>query len=95
MIDISAYLNFYFYQPVLYLIDNNWPSKSPEKSGRWMGVAHNVGDALTYKILMDDSKIIFRSAIRPRDDKDPNNRLDNFSGVEADKPIKSVIKSKE
>ena len=29
------------------------------------------------------------------DDKDPNNHLDIFGSVEADKPIKSVIKSKE
>ena len=61
-----------------------------------MGVAHNVGDALTYKILTDDTKkIIYRSAVRPRDDNDPNNRLETFGGVEADKPIKSVIKSTE
>ena len=61
-----------------------------------MGVAHNVGDALTYKILTDDTnKVIYRSAVRPRDNKDPNNCLDIFGGVEADKPIKSVIKSKE
>ena len=60
-----------------------------EKSGRWMGVAHNVGDALTYKILTDDTKkIIFRSAVRPREDKDPHNHLGIFGGVEADKPIK-------
>ena len=53
-------------------------------------------DALTYKILTDDTKkIIYRSAVRPRDDKDPNNCLDIFGSVEADKPIKSVIKSKE
>ena len=89
MIDISAYLNFYFYQPVLYSIDNKWPSESPEKSGRWMGEAHYVGDALTYKIIMDDTKkIIYRSAVRPRDDKDPNNCLDIFGDVEAD-----IIKS--
>ena len=95
-IDISAYLNFYFYQPVLYSIDNNWPSESPETSGRWMGGAHNVGDALTYKILTDGTKkIIYHSAIRLRDDKDPNNCLDIFGSVEADKPIKSIIKSKE
>ena len=61
-----------------------------------MGVAHNVGDALTYKILTDDTKkLIYHSAVRPRDDKDPNNHLDIFGGVQADKPIKSVIKSKE
>ena len=94
--NISAYLNFYFNQPVLYAIDNKWPLESPEKSGRWMGVAHNVGGALTYKILTDDTKkIIYHSAIRPRDDNDPNNRSETFGSVEADKPIKSVIKSKE
>ena len=81
---------------MLYSIDNKWPSESPEKSGRWKGVAHNDGDALTYKILTDNTnKVIYRSAVRPWDDKDPNNRLDIFGGVEADKPIKSIIKSKE
>ena len=95
-VDISAYLTFYFNQPVLYAADNKWPSETPEKSGRWMGVAHNVGDALTYRILTDDTmKIIYRSAVRPRDSENPNNRLDTFGGVEASKPIKSVIKSKE
>ena len=54
-IDISANLNFYFNQQVLYDVDNKWPSETPEKSGRWIGVAHNVGNALTYRILTDDS----------------------------------------
>ena len=96
-VDISAFLNFYFYQPVYYAVDNSWPSESPEKSGRWVGVAHNVGDALTYKILTDDTKkIIYRSAVRPRDDEDlVNNRLEPFGGSEIDKPVKSVIKSRE
>ena len=51
-----------------------------------MGVAHNIGDALTFKILTDDTKkIIFRSAVRSsRDNNDPNNRLETFDGVEAD-----------
>ena len=76
---------------MLYSIDNKWPLESPEKSGRWMGEAHNVGNALTYKILTDDTnKVIYCSAIRPRDAKDPNNCLDIFGGVEADKPIKSI-----
>ena len=67
---------------MLYSIDNNWPSESPEKSGQWMGVAHNVGNALTYKILMDDTKKVpYCSAVRPQDDKDPNNHLDIFGSV--------------
>ena len=39
-------------------------------------------------------RIIFHSANSPRGDKDPNNYLDIFGSVEADKPIKSIIKSK-
>ena len=70
-IDISAYLNFYFYQPVLYSIDNKWPLESPEKSGRWMGVAHNVGDALTYKILTDDTKLFTIQPLDPETIRTP------------------------
>ena len=59
-------------------------------------MAHNIGDALTYKILTDDTKkVIYHSAVRPRDDNEPNNHLETFGSVEADKPIKSVIESKE
>jgi hypothetical protein len=95
--DISAFVNFYFYQPVLYAVDNKFPSESTEKSGRWVGIAENVGDALTYKILTDDTqKIIYRSAVRARNDKDePNNRLEPFGGNESEKPIKAVIMSRE
>jgi hypothetical protein len=47
-VDISHFLEFHFNQPVYYAADNKWPSESPEKSGQWVGVADNVGDALTY-----------------------------------------------
>ena len=72
MIDISAYLNFYFYEPVLYSIDNKWPLESPEKSGRWIGLSNKVGDALPKKILTDDTrKIIFCSAVDPKTIRTP------------------------
>src|SRR5688500_15230264 len=47
--DISALIQFYFYQPVMYL-DTNKPSypNSKELFGYWVGVAENVGDSLTY-----------------------------------------------
>ena len=36
------------------------------RPGRWVGIAHNVGDSLTYKILDDQTKkIICRSVVRP------------------------------
>ena len=51
--DISAYLQFTFWQPVLYLDhEPEWPA-SKEGSGRWIGVAHGIGDLLTFWILDD------------------------------------------
>ena len=96
-VDISAFLNFTFWQPVYYAAENKWPSESAEKSGRWVGIAPNVGDALTYTILTDDTnKLIFRSAVRARDGKtNENKRLDTFKGDEATKPIRNVITSPE
>ena len=42
-----------------------------------MGVAENVGDTLTYKILMEDNMtVIHRSVVRPAEDEDhPNLRV--------------------
>ena len=40
--DISAYLQFTFWQPILYLDHEAvWPS-SRERSARWLGVAHGI-----------------------------------------------------
>ena len=64
--DISAYLQFTFWQPVLYLDhESEWPS-SKERSGRWIGLAQGIGDMLTFWILDDQSKqILARSVVRP------------------------------
>ena len=56
--DISVHLQFVFYQPVLFLDhEGDWPSSS-ERSGRWVGIAHGIGDILTFWILDDQSKNI-------------------------------------
>ena len=56
--DISAYLQFTFWQPVLYLDhEAEWPS-SKERSGRWIGLAQGIGDLLTFWILDNQSKHI-------------------------------------
>ena len=67
--DISPLLQFSFYERVLFLDhEKNWPS-SPERSGRRVGIAENVGDAMTFWILDDQSKqILARSVVRPYDD---------------------------
>jgi hypothetical protein len=64
--DISSYLQFTFWQPVLYLDhEAEWPS-SKERSGRWIGIAQGFGDILTFWILDDQSKLILaRSVVRP------------------------------
>jgi hypothetical protein len=75
--DISAFLEYRFYEPVLYLdSDETFPS-SKEKPGWWVGVANNVGDAMTFKILTEDShKMIHRSVLRPaKDDRFKNKRV--------------------
>ena len=64
--DISNLLQFYFYQPVFYL-DTNKPSfpQSKELFGHWVGIADNIGDALTYLILTPNNQIIARSTLCP------------------------------
>ena len=64
--DISPWLQFTFWQPILFL-DNEaaWPS-SNERSGYWLGVADNIGDLLTYWIFDDQSwQVLARSVVRP------------------------------
>jgi hypothetical protein len=63
--DISKFLHFSFYEPVYYhLYSNSYPSASNEEQGWWVGVATHVGDKLTYKILTQKQRGIYRSAIR-------------------------------
>ena len=63
--DISALLAFRWWEPVYYSTNNGFPSTSPEKTGRWVGVADHQGDALTYLILTDDTnQVLARSSVR-------------------------------
>jgi hypothetical protein len=63
--NISALLHYQFYEKIYYLDPGETFPKSKEKPGYWVGVATNVGDALTYKILTDDTEqVIHRSVIR-------------------------------
>ena len=90
--DISPILSFHFYQKVYYGTENAFPSKSKEKVGYFVGFAQNVGDLMTFKILTQDTKkVIFRTAVRPYDEKLPNLRLDPFEGDLANKPVKSKL----
>ena len=71
--DISIILLYTFYQPVFYATHNqSYPSDSKERAARWVGSGEHVGDALTHKLLDDDTKkILYRSAVRPSDSAHP------------------------
>ena len=88
--DISALIQFHFFEPVYYLMPTqDFPSESEEKLGYWVGIAENCGDALTYQILTEDTlKIIPRSVVRSASKpQDANLRLDPAGGEGDQKPI--------
>ena len=75
--DISALLAFYWYEKVYYLdYSEKFPSTN-EKTGYIVGVAMNIGDALTFEILTDDTEtILTRSVVRSANPiKKANHRL--------------------
>jgi hypothetical protein len=65
--DISPYIQFQFWEPVTYLdTEEKFPS-TKEKLGRWVGVAHNVGDFFCWKIYDEITEtIIERSVVSSR-----------------------------
>ena len=86
--DISIILLYTFYQPVFYATHNqSYPSASEERDARWVGFGENVGDALTHKLLDDDTKeILYRSAVRPSDSAHPNKHLVSEGGESSQTP---------
>ena len=89
--DISILLLYTFYQPVFYASHNqSYPSASEERAARWVGFGDHVGDALTHKLLDDDTKkILYRYSVRPSDSAHPNKRLVSDGGEcsQTPKPI--------
>ena len=64
--DITEYVSFSWYQWVYY-----WDEDAKEKKlGRWLGPAHQIGQALCYYILIDNAEFIARSSVIPVPDPD-------------------------
>jgi hypothetical protein len=62
--DIYKFMHFSFYDPVHYHSHSKTlPSASNEEQGWWVGSATHVGDALTYKILTKQNKVVYWSTI--------------------------------
>ncbi len=75
--DISNLLQLHWYQQVYYYDPMSPFPQSKEKSGRFVGIAENVGDILTYKIMTDTEQVICRSVVRPTQGDNKNYRADN------------------
>jgi hypothetical protein len=56
--DISPLLKYKFNEPFYYRDSNQVPGESTEALGYWVGMAPNVGHAMTYKILTADTRKI-------------------------------------
>ena len=62
--DVSALLNFHFWEPVYFATADSlkyngkpgFPSETGEARGCFVGFAESVGDVLTYKILTYDTR---------------------------------------
>ena len=92
--DISSILQYDFYEPVYYKAhESSFPSESVEKLGRFVGVSENVGHALTFKVLTDDTqKVIHCSVLRSAMDPTvPNNRAGPEDTDEPHAHVKSRI----
>ena len=78
--DISEYVNFHFYQWCYH-----WDELQKKKRlGRWLGVAHRVGQSMCYYVLTSKGTFIARSTVIPIPDIDLaatelKERMDRFT----------------
>ena len=89
--DISSLLQFKFFDKVLYLASDEPFPNSKELCGHFVGIAENVGDALTYKILSEHNQVVCHSVIHPAADlANPNLHASQMYGGEKSSPPKVV-----
>ena len=70
--DISEFIEFEFYDWVWYWdTEADYPEEK-KRLGRWLGVAHRVGQGMCYYILSESSKIIVRSTLSSLADDEGN-----------------------
>ena len=88
-----------FYQLVFYVNHNqSYSSISEERAAHWIGFGEHVSDALTHKLLDENTKeILYRSAVRPSYSAHPNKLLvpDGGENSQTPKPIIFVRSRKD
>lgn len=70
--DISEFIHFTWSQWVWYKEPTSFPG-TDVLLGRWMGIATDVGQAMTYWVLTNKKTIIARSSVAPLTDMDLHN----------------------
>ncbi len=63
--DISEYTTFAWYDPVWYYEPMASFPEERKLLARWLGVAHRVGQAMCYYLLLADGMVIARSTVQP------------------------------
>jgi len=69
--DISSLCEFDFYEPVWYFDPHTFPEDN-RLLGRWLGEAHQIGQAMCYWILTNTGKVIARSTVQAISEADIN-----------------------
>jgi len=74
--DISAFLQFRFWERVYFRQETNFPNTN-ERAGHFLGIANNTGDAMTFRVLdTDTGDILAVTELRSvRDRFNPNERI--------------------
>jgi len=73
--DISEYLDYGWYDTLWYYDQEaNFPNER-RKLGKWLGVAHRVGQALCYYILNENAQVIVRSTVQPISKEEFNTQI--------------------
>lgn len=96
--DISMILRFHFYEPVYFRVhEPGFPSQTREARGRFAGFSKNVGHAMTFKILADEThRVIHRSEVRSALIGDQQNlRADEDAGVPLIDPKPPDVKKQD
>jgi hypothetical protein len=63
--DISEYAQYQWYEPIWFYDEIREFPHDRQTLGRWLGIAHRVGQALCYYVLRSNGSVIARTTIQP------------------------------
>ena len=89
--DISEWFEYEFYEPCWYLDKADFPD-TKMKLGRWLGVAHQVGQAMVYYVIPKSGVPLARSTVQPFTDEDKRNPVVTAEVTDLDKSINHILK---